>query len=145
MESGMRSERCRGSCGLSDMHAQCDDEASLLCQQKLHTGKILGIIIWRACRPSYPLVVIGTIQNISDSTAKSAGAPSCMYSTCWYGYSFLFWYVELVPKASPNFSIRRTDHATLLYPLKLALTSPTSGGRSVSIVRSRTKATELVS
>jgi hypothetical protein len=27
----------------------------------------------------------------------------------------------------------------------LALTSPTSGGRSVGIVRSRTKATELVS
>jgi hypothetical protein len=40
--------------------------------------------------------------------------------------------------------IRRTDHATPLYPQKLALTSPTSGGRSVGIVRSRTKATELV-
>jgi hypothetical protein len=32
-----------------------------------------------------------------------------------------------------------------LYPQKLALTSPTSGGRSVGIVRSRIKATELVS
>jgi hypothetical protein len=30
-----------------------------------------------------------------------------------------------------------------LYPLKLALTSPTSGGRSVGIVRWRTKAPEL--
>jgi hypothetical protein len=30
-----------------------------------------------------------------------------------------------------------------LYPQKLALTSPTSGGRSVRIVRSRTKATEF--
>jgi hypothetical protein len=40
--------------------------------------------------------------------------------------------------------IHRTDHATPLYTQKLALTSPTSGGRSVSIVRSRTKATELV-
>jgi hypothetical protein len=29
------------------------------------------------------------------------------------------------------------DHATPLYPQKLALTSPTSGGRSVGIVRSR--------
>jgi UbiD family decarboxylase len=29
-----------------------------------------------------------------------------------------------------------------LYPQKLALTSPTSGGRSVGIVRSRTQATE---
>jgi len=32
---------------------------------------------------------------------------------------------------------------TPLYPQKLALTSPTGGGRSVSIVRSRTKATEF--
>jgi hypothetical protein len=32
-----------------------------------------------------------------------------------------------------------------LYPQKLALTSPTSGGLSVGIVRSRTKATEIVS
>jgi hypothetical protein len=31
-----------------------------------------------------------------------------------------------------------------LYPQKLALTSPTSGGRSVGIVRLRTKATEFV-
>jgi hypothetical protein len=30
-----------------------------------------------------------------------------------------------------------------LYPLKLALTSPTSGGRSVGIVRLRTQATEF--
>jgi hypothetical protein len=30
-----------------------------------------------------------------------------------------------------------------LYPQKLALTSPTSGGRSVGIVRLRTKATEF--
>ena len=36
------------------------------------------------------------------------------------------------------------DHATPLYPQKLALTSPTGGGRSVGIVRSRTKATEFV-
>jgi hypothetical protein len=43
------------------------------------------------------------------------------------------------------YAIRRTDHATPLYPRKLAITSPTSGGRSVGIVRSRTKATELVS
>jgi hypothetical protein len=31
-----------------------------------------------------------------------------------------------------------------LYPLKLALTSPTSGGRSVGIVRWRTKTPELL-
>jgi len=32
---------------------------------------------------------------------------------------------------------------TPLYPQKLALTSPTGGGRSAGIVRSRTKATEF--
>jgi len=32
---------------------------------------------------------------------------------------------------------------TPLYPQKLELTSPTGGGRSVGIVRSRTKATEF--
>ena len=39
--------------------------------------------------------------------------------------------------------IRCADHVTTLYPQKLALTSPTGGGRSVGIVRSRTKATEF--
>ena len=39
---------------------------------------------------------------------------------------------------------RCADHATPLYPQKLALNSPTGGGRSVDIVRSRTKATEFV-
>ena len=40
--------------------------------------------------------------------------------------------------------IRCADHVTPLYPQKLALTLPTGSGRSVGIVRSRTKATELV-
>ena len=39
---------------------------------------------------------------------------------------------------------RCADHVTPLYPQKLALTSPTGGGRPVGIVRVRTKATELV-
>ena len=39
--------------------------------------------------------------------------------------------------------IRCANHVTPLYPQKLALTSPTGGGRSVDIVRSRTKATEF--
>jgi hypothetical protein len=38
---------------------------------------------------------------------------------------------------------RCADHVTPIYPQKLALTSPTGGGRSVGIVRSRTKATEF--
>jgi hypothetical protein len=39
----------------------------------------------------------------------------------------------------------RADHATPLYPQKLELTSPTSGGRSVGIVLSRTQATVFFS
>jgi hypothetical protein len=39
--------------------------------------------------------------------------------------------------------IRRADYAIPFYPQKLALTSPTSGGRSVGIVRSRTQPTEF--
>ena len=39
--------------------------------------------------------------------------------------------------------IRCADHVTPLYRQKLALTSPNGGGRSVGIVRSRTKATEF--
>jgi len=38
---------------------------------------------------------------------------------------------------------RFADHVTPLYPQKLALTSPTGGGRSVGIVRSRAKAAEF--
>ena len=38
---------------------------------------------------------------------------------------------------------RCANHVTPLYPQKLALTSLTGGGRSVGIVRSRTKATEF--
>jgi len=36
---------------------------------------------------------------------------------------------------------RCADHVTPLYPQKLALTSPTGGGRSVGIVRVQTKVT----
>ena len=39
--------------------------------------------------------------------------------------------------------IRYADHVTPLYPQKFALTSPTGGGRSVGVVRLRTKATEF--
>jgi len=38
---------------------------------------------------------------------------------------------------------RCADHVILLYPQKVALTSPTGGGHSVGIVRVPTKATEF--
>jgi hypothetical protein len=40
--------------------------------------------------------------------------------------------------------ILRANHALPLYPLQLALTSPTSSGRLIGIVLSRTEATELL-
>jgi hypothetical protein len=40
--------------------------------------------------------------------------------------------------------ILRADDSTPFYPQKLALTLQARGGRSVIIVRSRTKATELL-
>jgi hypothetical protein len=56
----------------------------------------------------------------------------------------------LVTSGLENRDYGRRESAALtmrhpLYLQKLALTSPTSGGRSVGIVRSRTKDTELVS
>jgi len=60
-------------------------------------------------------------------------------------------YNDIRQVAAPGLEDRRltavgtrcADHVTPLYPQKLALTSPTGGGRSVGIVRSRTKATEF--
>jgi hypothetical protein len=46
------------------------------------------------------------------------------------------------PRLRP-YEIRRVDYAAPFYPQKSVLTSQTSHGRSVDIVRSRTKATEL--
>jgi hypothetical protein len=46
------------------------------------------------------------------------------------------------PRITP-LEIRCAGHATLSMRKKLAVTSPTSGGPSVGIVRLRTKATEV--
>jgi hypothetical protein len=47
-------------------------------------------------------------------------------------------------KSNTAVEIRCADHAALLYPQKLTLTSLTSGGRSAGIAHSRTKVTELL-
>jgi hypothetical protein len=51
---------------------------------------------------------------------------------------------ELLERKSSCSGVEIRDYATLLYPQKLVLTSPTRGGLSIGIVRSRTKATELL-
>jgi hypothetical protein len=60
---------------------------------------------------------------------------------------------ELLGRNSSGFGLENRDYGSgdplrrprdTLYPQKLALTLPTCGGRSVGIVRLRTKATEFV-
>jgi hypothetical protein len=60
---------------------------------------------------------------------------------------------ELIGRNSSCSGLERRDYGRgdpsrcprdTLYPQKLALTSPTGGGRSVGLVRSRNKATQLV-
>jgi hypothetical protein len=60
---------------------------------------------------------------------------------------------ELLQRKSSSFGLENRDYGSMdpprsprdtFHPKKLALTSPTSGGRSVGIVRSRTKATGLL-
>jgi hypothetical protein len=52
---------------------------------------------------------------------------------------------ELLEKGSSGSDLEnRADYAALLSLQKLALTSPTSDGRSVGIVRSRTKSTKIL-
>jgi hypothetical protein len=53
---------------------------------------------------------------------------------------------ELLERKSSGCGLenRDYDYAAPLHPQKLALISPTSGGRSVDIVRPRTTATELL-
>jgi hypothetical protein len=48
-------------------------------------------------------------------------------------------------RGSATLTMRHLSLSLSLSPQKLALTSPTSGGSSVGIVRSLTRATELVS
>jgi hypothetical protein len=59
---------------------------------------------------------------------------------------------ELLERKSSGFGLENreygrrgsgTDYATPLFPQKLAQTSPTNGGRSVRVVRSRTRATKF--
>jgi hypothetical protein len=50
---------------------------------------------------------------------------------------------ELLERKSNCSALENRYYATPLSPQKLTLTSPTSGGRSAGIVRSRTQATEF--
>jgi hypothetical protein len=63
-------------------------------------------------------------------------------------YDLIFILCSVTLSGLGNREYGRTDPSRsprgTIYPQKSALTSPTSGGRSVGIIRSRTQATELL-
>jgi hypothetical protein len=69
-----------------------------------------------------PIILVRTTEELLERKSSDSGPESLEYS---HGDS--------------SSSSRGT-----LHPQNLAVTSPTSGGRSVGIVRSRTKATEFI-
>jgi hypothetical protein len=84
-------QRCRGSCGQSDRHPQCDGEAPLRCQRVLHTQgfyvspqiKTQRVKIWRGgSRPDSVLLYlsIGHDRCYWEHLAQH-GAPSCRVLT----------------------------------------------------------------
>jgi hypothetical protein len=81
----------------------------------------------------YITCLLNIFLNIDPIQLSSWDANSC---SCTKIILSIIWYGRRDPSRWP-----RGTH----YPQKVALTSPTSGGHSVGIVRSWTKATELVS
>jgi len=92
--------------------------------------------------------------QIQRSRVRSPALPDFLSSsgsgTGWASWGQLRSYLNEKSSGSRSRKQRLTavgnrcaDHVTPLDPRKLALTSPTGGGRSVGIVRVRTKATEF--
>jgi hypothetical protein len=79
-------------------------------------------IFWEIVGPERsPLSLVSTTEELLERKSSGFGLEILEYD-----------------RRDPSRSQRGT-----LYPQKLALTSPTSGGRSIGIVRSRTQATEF--
>ena len=100
----------------------------------------------------------GLVVRVSGYRYRGPGFDPRRYQWVWNGVHSASWaswdqlrsYLNEKSSGSRSRKQRLTaggtrcaDHVTPLYPQKLALTSPTGGGRSVGIVRVRTKATEL--
>jgi hypothetical protein len=117
---------------LSDKNEQQDEDRDLLC------------VYWSEFLATDP-EGLGSIPGASRFSEKQR---------VWNGVHSASWgqlrsYLE-EKVAAPVYKTEINDRRNplrwprdTLYPQKLALTSPTSGGRSVGIVRSRTKATEF--
>jgi hypothetical protein len=107
----------------------------------------------------YGIFIMGILmfQHIYRIMAHNGMSASLLllfqYCTNWRGpLSLVSTTEELLQRKSSGSGLESREHGRrdpshwprgTLYPQKLALTSPTSGGRSVGIVLSRTQATEL--
>jgi hypothetical protein len=89
-----------------------------------------------ACCATYTITCLGCVLSATEQLSWVATGQPCAWS--YPGMS-----LDLKAEITAV-GIRWADHATHFYPQKLALSSPTSGGRSVGIVRSQNKATELL-
>jgi hypothetical protein len=100
------------------------------------------------------------VVRVPGYRSRGSGFDSRRYQIFWEvvglergPFSFVSTIEELLGRNSRGSGLENREYCRgdrlrwprdTLYPQKLALTSPTSGGRSVGIVRLRTKATEFV-
>jgi hypothetical protein len=113
-----------------------------------------NIIFWLTSRPHFliPLLLDWLPQWLSAQSSclqiQRSGFDSRHYQILWEvvglepgPLSLVSTTEELLQRKSGCYD--RANHATSFYPQKLELTSQKRGGRSVSIVRSQTQATEF--
>jgi hypothetical protein len=105
----------------------------------------------RSCAYSLTRPSLWSSGQSSWLRTQSSGFDSRSYQIFWEVVGTTEELLEIKSRGSDleNQEYGRTDplcwSRNTLYSQKLALTTPTSGGRSVGIVRSRTKVTEFVS
>jgi hypothetical protein len=98
---------------------------------------------------AYCVPTLGHSVYVSSTSARGEGnLQACLiYLLCLLSASCWFFARLILRPGLENREYGRKDPSrwprSTLYPQKLALTSPTSGGGSVGIVRSRTQATEV--
>jgi hypothetical protein len=128
-------------------HCICNSIA-ILCWVTLKTAVPNNLVIykWHLFLKKFSRWQKKADKAFTNSLVQYAVAASDIWLT-WpenYGRKFVYHVLIFICESTVIMS-NICWHMTGLYPQKLALTSPTSSGRSVGIVRSWTKATELVS
>jgi hypothetical protein len=97
---------------------------------------------------SWNIEITLIVCNVSLIVCVALCAVFCLRVVCYLCdvyFCVLCLFVVTLPPGSKPFAVQlnnNNNNNTTLYPQKLAITSPTSGGRSVGIVRLWTKATD---